>query len=251
MATIPLIGISGSVNKEETQHFLLRNYMCAILSGGAPVLLSPDLYGDILDSVLIRLGGVLLAGGNDVDPALYGERPIPQLGEVNPLRDKFETELIAKVVALRMPVLGICRGIQIMNTALGGTLWQDLPSQYSAPVCHAQTSPGQSASHQVQISPNAQLAHLTGETHLAVNSFHHQAVREVAPPLRVCALADDGVIEGIEHPALPFFIGVQWHPERMQTPASEKLFAAFCQAAAAFDAARLSLDATISLLPQH
>lgn len=239
MASFPLIGISGSVNKEETQHFLLRDYMRAILDGGgAPVLLSPDLRDDVLDCVLARVDGLLLAGGNDVNPALFGERPMPQLGEVNPLRDGFETQLVCKAIALGMPTLGICRGIQVMNVALGGTLWQDLPSQYTPSVCHAQTSPGQYAMHQVQLVPETLLARLTMENALSVNSFHHQAVRTPAPVLNICAQAEDGVIEGIELPTHPFFLGVQWHPERMQTSASRKLFSALCAASAAYSARR-------------
>lgn len=220
MNTAPLIGISGSITQDETQHVLLRDYMRAVIAGGGvPMLLSPDLTDALLDACLARLSGLLLAGGNDASPALFGEQPIEQLGEVNPLRDQFEVRLLRRAVALRMPVLGICRGVQMMTAALGGTLWQDLASQYRTPngkppIAHRQTRPGRYPSHEVSIVPDTRLAALLGGETLSVNSFHHQAVRDAAPGMRVSALAPDGVIEAVEHETLPFFLGVQWHPER-------------------------------------
>ena len=221
MAAYPLIGISGSIDAEETRHFLLRDYFTAVIAaGGAPMLLSPDMEDAMLESCLARLDGLVLAGGNDVSPALFGEQPVEALGEVNPLRDGFEMRLVRLAVRRSMPVLGVCRGVQAMAAALGGTLWQDLPSQYRTadgrpPLKHRQTAPGQYACHAAAVLPGTLLARLLGgaET-LNVNSFHHQAVKEAAV-LRVCALAPDGVIEAVEHESLPFFLGVQWHPERM------------------------------------
>ena len=221
MAAYPLIGVSGSIDAEETRHFILRDYLTAVIAaGGAPVLLSPDMKGDMLEDCLAHLDGLLMAGGNDVSPALFGEPPVEVLGEVNPLRDGFEMRLVRLAAARRMPVLGICRGVQAMAAALGGSLWQDLPSQYrtadgNPPIAHRQTSPGRYASHTVSVLPGTLLARLTdGAETLRVNSFHHQAVK--APgSLRVCALAPDGVIEATEDASLPFFLGVQWHPERM------------------------------------
>lgn len=221
MAAYPLIGISGSIDAEETRHFILRDYFTAVIAaGGAPVLLSPDMEGGMLEDCLARLDGLLLAGGNDVSPALFGQQPIEALGEVNPLRDAFEMRLVCLAAQRGLPTLGICRGVQAMAAALGGSLWQDLPSQYRTadgmpPAAHRQTAPGHYASHAVDVLPGTLLERLLGgaET-LAVNSFHHQAVKE-AGSLRVCALAPDGVIEAVEHESLPFFLGVQWHPERM------------------------------------
>lgn len=235
----PLIGISGSMNADETTSYLLRNYMRAVLSGGAaPVLLSPDLDDCALDACLSRLDGLLLAGGNDVAPSLFGQLPIDELGEVNPLRDHFEIRLIQRAQALHMPVLGICRGVQIMNVALGGTLWQDLSSQYRTadgrkPMCHRQTCPGGYPSHRVRVSSGTLLSTILPSEQAEVNSFHHQAVADVAPALRICAVAEDGVIEGVECPSLPFFLGVQWHPERTfeTDAASQALFSALAQAA--------------------
>ena len=220
MAAYPLIGVSGSIDAEETRHFILRDYLTAVIAaGGVPVLLSPDMEGDMLEDCLARLDGLLMAGGNDVSPALFGEPPVEALGEVNPLRDGFEMRLVRLAAARHMPVLGICRGVQAMAAALGGSLWQDLPGQYRTaaglpPIAHRQTAPGHYPGHTVRIEKDTLLARLVADCELPVNSFHHQAVKE-AGSLRVCALAPDGVIEAVEHASLPFFLGVQWHPERM------------------------------------
>lgn len=221
MKDYPLIGVSGSIDAEETRHFILRDYFRAVVaSDGLPVLLSPDMTDSMLESILASMDGLLLVGGNDVSPALFGEQPAEALGEVNPLRDSFEMRLLSLAVKRGTPVLGICRGAQVMAAAMGGSLWQDLPSQYrtadgNAPIAHRQTAPGHYASHKATIVPDTLLARLLGgEKTLDVNSFHHQAVKQ-SGSLHVCALAPDGVIEAIEDESLPFFLGVQWHPERM------------------------------------
>lgn len=242
MNSYPLIGISGSIDKNETQHYLLRCYMKALIDAGSvPVLLSPDMDDAMLASALIRLDGLFLAGGNDLDPALFGEAPLPQLGEVNPLRDQLEMRLIPKAYEMKMPVLGICRGIQSMNAAMGGTLWQDLPSQYRAPdgqppMAHSQNRADYYTSHSVCVERGSLLYRLVQTETLQVNSFHHQAVRKPAPCLRVTALAADGVIEAVESTAHPFFLGVQWHPERYyaRDEKAAVLFKAFAEAADAY-----------------
>lgn len=240
MKTYPLIGVSGSVDDREREHSLMRCYARAILSGGAvPVLLSPDLDDEMLNSCLAGLDGVFLAGGNDVAPECFGEDPIAELGEVNPLRDQFEMRLLKKACEMGMPVLGICRGIQSMNVALGGTLWQDLPSQYrdengNAPIAHRQKRPDCYQSHTVNVRPGTKLHAIVGADSLRVNSFHHQAVKKAADGLVVSAVSTDGVIEAVEWPEHPFFVGVQWHPERYFESAADAkaLFAAFAEAAA-------------------
>jgi len=239
---IPLIGISGSIDKDETEHFIMRSYTSALLqAGAAPVLLSPDMEGETLQACLDRLDGVLLAGGNDVSPVMYGATPVQELGEVNPLRDRFEMRLVKEAIERRMPILGICRGIQSLNVALGGTLWQDLPSQFRTaeggkPILHSQTSRACYNSHEVTIEEGTLLHKIAGDTVIWTNSFHHEAVEKPAPGLRITAHTADGVIEAVEHEELPYCIGVQWHPERSvaDNEHARALFASFVEAASAY-----------------
>lgn len=234
----PLIGISGSIDAQEKQHFLLRSYMQSVLTaGGMPVLLSPDMDEKTIDGLLQRLDGVYLAGGNDVAPECFGEEPLPELGEVNPLRDQFEIRLVRRACRVGMPVLGICRGVQSMNVAMGGTLWQDIPSQYrrpdgERPIAHQQKRPDHCTSHRVHVTEGTLLHRIVGVEELAVNSFHHQAIREVAPGCTAAAHASDGVVEALEQDGGAFFLGVQWHPERYfhKDPAAKAIFEAFVQA---------------------
>ena len=239
MNTYPLIGISGSISKTEKEMSIQTCYTNALMKAGAlPVLLCPNMNDDMMRECLNGLDGILLAGGNDVDPLLYGHDPIDALGDVNPVRDAFEGRLLRMAAERKMPVLGICRGIQSINVAMGGTLWQDLPSQYRTAegkhgVAHSQTRADFYTSHRVMIEAESRLMQLIGKREIRVNSFHHQAVMQPAPCMKVSAHASDGVIEGIEHPDLPFFMGVQWHPERYfdRDETAMVLFSALCEAA--------------------
>lgn len=220
MKTYPLIGISGSISKTEKEMSIQTCYTNALMKAGAlPVLLCPNMDDDMLRQCMNGLDGILLAGGNDVSPDRYGHDPIDELGEVNPLRDDFEGRLVRMAAEMEMPVLGICRGIQSINVAMGGTLWQDVPSQYRTAegtkgIAHSQTRADFYTSHRVLVEENTLLMKLIGQREIRVNSFHHQGVRDAAPCMKVVARASDGLIEAIEHPGLPFFLGVQWHPER-------------------------------------
>lgn len=246
MKKFPLIGISGSIDADESKQILVRDYMRAVSAAGAiPLLLSLDMGEEMLSECLDQIDGLLLAGGNDIAPKLFGQLPVEGLGEVNPLRDQFEVMLVGEASKREMPTLGICRGIQAMNAALGGTLYQDLRSQYAQPdhsPCHkhTQTCGAQYASHSVLLVPDSLLSRVMGTDEFEVNSFHHQAVWEVAPGMRSCAQAVDGVIEAIEHVSLPFFLGVQWHPERMfeTDQQAAKLFFALSEAATAYARAK-------------
>lgn len=178
--------------------------------------------------------GLLLSGGGDFDPGFFGEVPHPALGTVDYERDCWEITLITKARREGLPILGICRGMQAINIALGGSLYQDLPSQYPVSgkglVEHHQSAPGDQVTHRVKITVNSLLHQVVESTEIWTNSHHHQAVKETAPGLKVTARSEDGVIEGIEGKNDHFLLGVQWHPERLSTPDSHRLFAAFVRA---------------------
>jgi len=171
-----------------------------------------------LEAMVQRAEGVVLTGGQDVHPRLFGEEPLEGIAEVDPVRDGFELEMARLAIQHGIPVLGICRGIQVLNVAFGGTLHQDIVRlQRNPPILHRQTAPTTHDWHQVRVQPDSLLATiLADEIHngiLRVNSIHHQAIHQVAQGWRVSATAVDGTIEAIEHPDYPFALGVQWHPE--------------------------------------
>ncbi|NLS77216.1 MAG: gamma-glutamyl-gamma-aminobutyrate hydrolase family protein [Chloroflexi bacterium] len=236
----PLIGITcGRETRADgvVRHLQNAAYVNSIVqAGGAPVLIPLSEATGIISALARRIDGLLLSGGGDVDPARYGQKPHPQLGPVDPLRDEIEIAL-ARAAGLRdLPTLAICRGIQVLNVALGGTLYQDIPSEVAGALPHPYR-PGNRRdylAHTVQISPGTRLAAiLPTEGPLPVNSMHHQAVRDVAAPFVVSAVAPDGVVEAIEVPARALCLGVQWHPEEMVEghPLMRRLFAALVQAA--------------------
>lgn len=162
------------------------------------------------------IDGLMLPGGPDVDPTFYGEEPHPKIGMTLYQKDRFEIALIKAALAAGKPIFGICRGIQIMNVAMGGTLYQDLESQYpELKIQHPQATLGQFATHHVELTAGSKLAKLYGQSTIKVNSRHHQAVKAVGKGLKVTAVAPDGVIEGMESTDTDLFLGVQWHPENM------------------------------------
>jgi putative glutamine amidotransferase len=201
----------------ENQIFLVRSYMQVLLqAGGIPILLSPDMDVQSMEACLGQLDGLMLAGGCDVVPAHFGETPIPQLGETTPVRDTFELALLPMAMERKMPVLGICRGIQVMNVALGGTLYQDIPSQLNTQMVHKQTQERFEPSHSVNVIENTPLSDMTGgKTTMMANSFHHQAIKELGRGLAVMARADDGIIEAVYMPEKKHVRAYQWHPERL------------------------------------
>ena len=162
------------------------------------------------------IDGLMLPGGPDVDPTFYGEEPHPKIGMTLYQKDRFEVALIKAALAADKPIFGICRGIQIMNVAMGGTLHQDLESQYpELKIQHPQATLGQFATHHIELTAGSKLAKLYGQSTIKVNSRHHQAVKAVGKGLKVTAVAPDGVIEGMESTDTDLFLGVQWHPENM------------------------------------
>ncbi len=237
----PLIGIPAASlepppNPGARYYQFSGNYPAALAASGAlPVVIPLDLPEEVMREIFERLDGLLLAGGVDIAPEEYGETPHPQLGRVDRLRDAAELTLARWALAADLPILGICRGIQSLNVAAGGTLYQDLAAQFPCARQHTYRpaeSSWEKPTHQVRLATGSRLAAILGVAELGVNSFHHQAVKQPAPGLAPVAWAEDGVIEGIEDPARRFVIGVQWHPEGMfQTdPLARRLFAAFVAA---------------------
>ena len=209
----PLIGLTG--NFSDTNCTLAEGYYQSVLkAGGIPIIIPPYDNTDLLIQTLDRLDGILLTGGGDINPLFLGEEPIRELHGINPRRDRQEL-LLAQLAANRqIPILGICRGIQVLNAAFGGTLYQDIHSQMEGTrIKHSQDLDRSYASHTVSIEKDSRLHRLFGTDTLAVNSFHHQAVQAPAPGFRVCARATDGVIEAIESAEFKSILGVQWHPE--------------------------------------
>ena len=206
-------------------------------AGGQPVTV-PNLAGaDRLD-LLQRLDGLLVSGGDDIHPSHYGEEVLNDTVDVDAPRDSSELPFLHHALESDLPLLCICRGLQSLNVVLGGTLWQDQPSQRPSQVIHKQTERRDVGTHPVRIESLSRLAQVVGDTSLTVNSFHHQAIRDLAPALRPVAFAEDGIVEAVEltgEGALKterFVIGVQFHPEEMVTvcPRQLRLFEAFVSA---------------------
>ncbi|MFO7245883.1 MAG: gamma-glutamyl-gamma-aminobutyrate hydrolase family protein [Thermaerobacter sp.] len=180
--------------------------------------------------------GLLLTGGCDVDPYLFGQHPHPRLGRVSPRRDAWEAALVRAALAAGTPILAICRGVQILNVACGGTLIQDLDAQVPGVIQHRQRAPHHHPSHEVRIRDGSLLHRTAGSRVIRVNSRHHQAVLEPGRGLVVSATAPDGVVEAVEGTGPGFVLGVQWHPENMAVagdPVSRRLFRALVAAAGA------------------
>ena len=213
----PIIGITGNFGAKGCE--LAQGYYESVLrAGGIPMVLPPYNDAEALCQTLDKVDGILLSGGGDINPLLLGEEPIPGLHSICPQRDEMELLLVREAYNRQIPMLGICRGIQTLVAALGGTLYQDLNTQYSeAPlVKHDQDLDRAYASHSVKLEEGSTLARLFPEAKekgLPVNSFHHQAVRTPGSLLRVAAKATDGVIEAVESNEFKSIIGVQWHPE--------------------------------------
>lgn len=230
---------------------LRQRYVQVLDSAGALPwmipLLSPE--AETLRAIYERLDGVLIAGGADLDPATYGEAPLPACGRPDTSRDATELALVRWALVDGLPVLAICRGAQVLNVASGGTLFQDLGTQRSAGITHDYfLEDGQYArdtiAHEVRLATGSRLAEIVGAETLSVNSRHHQAVKSLGEGLVATAFAPDGLIEGVETANGLFAIGVQWHPEDLTDSqlASRRLFDAFVRAAVEYRAARTAGD---------
>ncbi len=209
-------------------------YVQALTRAGlVPVIVAPILDPETACAVLDRVQGLVLTGGEDVAPARYHAPPHPKLGETDAGRDAVEVALIAGARARRLPTLAICRGIQILNVALGGTLVQDISSQCETGIDHDEDVPRDSRSHEISIEPGSLIAKAIGTDHARVNSFHHQSVKRVADGMRVTARSPDGIVEGLESTNEDWWVmAVQWHPEEMTDspePWDRGLFKAFAR----------------------
>lgn len=226
----PLIGIVPLVDAQRESYWMLPGYMRGVeQAGGLPIMLPLTDDDAALRQLADTCDGFLLTGGQDVSPALYGAAPVPACGETCPARDAMETKLLALALEQDKPVLGICRGIQFLNVYLGGTLYQDLPTEHPSAAEHHQKPPYDVPVHSVTLVPARPLYQLLGKCELAVNSLHHQAIRKLAPTLQVMALSEDGIPEAICLPGKKFVWAVQWHPEYSFpiNADSRKIFAAF------------------------
>ncbi len=227
--------MSVSVEATPERSHLNATYVRAVQQGGGvPVLLPPHLGEEALAALWERIDGLLLTGGGDVDPARFGQERHPTVYDVAPLRDDLELTVTRRALEEDRPVLAICRGIQVLNVALGGTLVQDLPSERPGPIVHSQTAPRHEPTHAVKVlGEGSRLGEVLGALEVQVNSMHHQAIDRLGGGLREVAWAPDGVIEGVEMPGPGFVLGVQWHPEELvgHDPGARRRFAAVGEAA--------------------
>ncbi len=240
----PLIGITANALLEGVadsgRHGVIENtvpqaYVDAVEeAGGIPVIVPLVAQRATALQILSYLDGLLLSGGGDVDPGLFGQEPHTKLGVVDVAKDRLESCLLSEALGVGMPILGICRGMQILNVAAGGTLIQDIPSSSPARIQHAQRATTATPSHMLRIKKGSRLANIVGTTKLRVNSYHHQAVDRVARGFAITATASDGIIEAIECKSRRFVLGVQFHPEKIfrDFPSCLAIFKAFVQESA-------------------
>ncbi|MEE8448457.1 MAG: gamma-glutamyl-gamma-aminobutyrate hydrolase family protein [Thermodesulfobacteriota bacterium] len=237
----PVIGITADCNlgppaedgeKVPVTGYCLRpTYINAVSQvGGLALILPINLEKDVLEQMGEMIQGLLISGGgHDVDPRLYGESKMAELGRINQERTGFELAIARIVLEMGKPILGICNGLQVINVAAGGSLHQDIASQIKGSLPHRQSSPRNEIAHDVFILPGSRLREIIGAERIEVNSLHHQAVKGLGEGFQVNAVAADGVIEGIEKTGSHFVMGVQWHPEDLCTidPKMESLFSSF------------------------
>lgn len=226
---LPVVGVTPLWDEEKQSLWMLPGYLNGLRQAGClPMILPLTKEPKEIDQMLTMVDGILLTGGQDVSPELYGETPAGT-GEICEMRDAMEGQLLKKAMVLEKSVLGICRGIQFINAALGGSLYQDIPREHPSAVEHHQSPPYDKPSHEVTLMQGGPLRSLLGQEKLCVNSYHHQAIKRLADGLEVMARSDDNLVEAVWKPDQRFLWAVQWHPEfSFRTDeASRRIFAAF------------------------
>lgn len=212
MTKPPLIGITSSSADNCKYYKVNKLYAEAISAAGGNAVILP-FHNDaskVLDYIKI-IDGLVLTGGYDVDPLLYGQNPFKKIGRIEPVRDNYEISLYRAAVIARIAVLAICKGCQIMNVAAGGTLFQDISSE----IQHEQEAPRWYPTHDIKIESKSLLFEILQKKYIKVNSFHHQSIKKASPEFNVCARSPEGIIEAVEGKKSNFILGVQWHPEAM------------------------------------
>ena len=234
----PMIGITTSRQEsnsgERDMYGVLYTYVEAVRKqGGLPIMIPLGLQTEEIRDLYDRADGLIFSGGGDVHPERYGDHLTELCKQIDPERDDLEFTLVRWAVAEGKPMLAICRGVQSMNVALGGTLWRDLATEVPSAAKHDYypNYPRDRLTHRLTVTPDSRLAQLLQATSVEVNSLHHQACRELAPELRQVAVAPDGILEAAEIPSHPYAVGVQWHPEWIQDTADQQgLFAGLVNA---------------------
>ncbi|WP_391120157.1 gamma-glutamyl-gamma-aminobutyrate hydrolase family protein [Psychrobacillus sp. L3] len=228
----PIIGVSSSL-KEDVLTVPTENMHAIVKFGGVPLVLPNMVYAGI-DAIAEMMDGLLLTGGGDIDPTLFGEEPLQGLGDITPERDAFEIAMIQKMLEMNKPILGLCRGAQILNTAVGGDMYQDIYSQIEQKLLqHNQQAPRWHGSHFVQVMQGSLLHGIARTERFKVNSYHHQANRRVPTGFVISAVSSDGIVEAIESRNHQFVLGLQWHPEYLvlkNDSVSSAIFKAFIDA---------------------
>ena len=234
--TTPIVAVTAStkVVNDSSKVTVNRPYTDAVLAAGLIPLVVPPMSEQAAMAILDSVRGLVLTGGEDVDPAYFGARRHPATGPANDLRDQIELALAREAAARKIPTLAICRGVQVLNVALGGTLVQDIPSELKTAIEHDAESARSSRVHAVEVDVGSRLAGIIGSRRIATNSFHHQSVDRLATGLCTVAKSPDGVVEAVECADRAWWaVGVQWHPEELTATAEDwdrKLFAAFADA---------------------
>lgn len=213
----PIIGVTPLYDEKKSSVWMIPGYLNGIIqAGGIPMIIPYSTNTDILEEVCNYIDGVILTGGGDIDPLIYSNYINNKCGGINKFRDKEEIYIIKKMIEMDKPLLGICRGMQLLNIVGGGELYQDLDEEFGSKINHNHKEDAdKKGSHFVNIVENSKLYNAIKNEQLCVNSIHHQGIKKIAKGAIANAISEDGLVEGIEFPKLKFALGIQWHPELM------------------------------------